>query len=100
MTGKTFTDTEKPSNNIVNQTSMKRPPLQYGVRGPRENILPESNVFPEDRVFVSCDNIKLASSKLKYLFCNSKKGERNHEPFVREFGPWSPNHVSSPKKNL
>ena len=30
----------------------------------------------------------LTNSKLKYFSCNSKEGEHNREPFVREFGLW------------
>ena len=54
--------------------------MPYGVRGPRAKRI----IFPEDSSFVSCDNIKLENSKLKYFSCKSKKGERNRKSFVCE----------------
>ena len=46
-------------------------------------------------IYVSRDNFKVASSKLKYFSCNSKKGDRARGPLICECGPWSANHVNS-----
>ena len=51
----------------------------------------------ENSSYVSRDDFKVASSKLKYFSCNSKKRGRARGPLVRECCPWSENHVNSKK---
>ena len=42
----------------------------------------------------------MASYKLNYFSCYSKKGDRARGPLIRECGPWSANHVNGTERKV